>query len=55
MHSIRSAKRYYLAAFLLGALIAVIVAAPVRSSEMPSPGNALPLDVSASTLSGAVQ
>lgn len=31
MHSVRSAKIYYFAAFVLGALIALLVAAPARA------------------------
>jgi hypothetical protein len=33
MHSIRSVKAYYFAAFILGALIALLVVAPARSTE----------------------
>lgn len=34
MHTIRSSKSYYVAAFVLGSLIALLVAAPARSAEM---------------------
>ena len=33
MNSGRSAKAYYIAAFILGALIALIIASPAHSSE----------------------
>ena len=33
MKSVRSAKTYYIAAFILGALIALIVISPARSAE----------------------
>ena len=36
MHSIRSAKGYYIAAFLLGAIIALLIVAPVRGAEIPA-------------------
>ena len=36
MHSIRSAKAYYIAAFLLGAIIALLIAAPIRGAEIPA-------------------
>ena len=34
MHTIRSTKSYYVAAFVLGSLIALLIAAPARSAEM---------------------
>ena len=33
MNSVRSSKSYYAAAFILGALIALLVAAPANSAE----------------------
>ncbi len=36
MHSVSSFRPYYVAAFLLGAVIAVIVAAPARGSDIPA-------------------
>ncbi len=33
MHSVRNFKAYYFAAFFLGALIAFIVAAPLRGAD----------------------
>lgn len=33
MHSARSVKAYYFAAFVLGALIALLVAAPARAEH----------------------
>ena len=33
MHSVRSTRSYYVAAFILGALIALLIATPVRSAE----------------------
>jgi hypothetical protein len=33
MHSIRSVKSYYAAAFVLGAIIALLVVSPARSAE----------------------
>lgn len=40
MNSVRSAKSYYAAAFILGALIALLVAAPVHSAEKNHPDRA---------------
>ena len=34
MHTIRSSKSYYVAAFVLGSLIALLIAAPARSAEI---------------------
>jgi hypothetical protein len=43
MHSVRSAKRYYFAAFLFGVIIALLIAAPVRADtfhlDRATPGN----------------
>ena len=33
MHSIRFARTYYIAAFILGAVIALLIVAPARSEE----------------------
>jgi hypothetical protein len=33
MNSVRSAKAYYFAAFLLGAIIALLIVAPARGAE----------------------
>jgi hypothetical protein len=33
MYSVRSVKIYYVAAFLLGAVIALLVAAPIRAAD----------------------
>jgi hypothetical protein len=37
MHSVRSAKTYYFAAFLLGSLIAFLVVSPAHSAESLKP------------------
>jgi hypothetical protein len=36
MHSLPSPKAYYFAAFILGSLIALLIAAPARAIEAPS-------------------
>jgi len=37
MHTIRYIKAYYFAAFLLGAIVALLVTAPVRATESSQP------------------
>ena len=49
MHSVRFVKVYYIAAFLLGAIIALLIAAPARGADtlpvdaiVPEPAVVLP-------------